>query len=403
MGAGEAVKSNAITRNRKRTDHLTILSTSPGKLATKRFVKKGRAVEVVGYDAGWQFGLHSPYPVANIAELSSVLSALEGLPNFLVIRGAPKDPSCVGTWVRRTGSAGIGNFETPSRGRRWIQIDFDKIEVPAHLSVIMDPVAVCEYLVTLLPLEFQKASYHWTLSSSAGMVARTQVSMHIWFWLKNPVADPVLKAWAKHVNDAAGGKKIVDPALFQSVQAHYTAAPIFDGVIDPIPVRSGLQTKASGAVDLKFDPPRSAPAKNSSKQAGASCAPVASGSGLAHHLSMIGDHPGGAGFHGPIVAAAASYVGAHGASQTDREELFKLLSAAVLAADRTGHDDAYVDHMASREHVMPAIDSALKKFGSQAPARKKSKIHHGVRPHYTSKPISAAEAQRRLAKFVLNK
>jgi hypothetical protein len=403
MRAAAVAGRASVGQYRKRTDHLTILTTSPGKIATKRFVMKGQAVEMVGYDAGLLFGVLEPYPVTSIIELSDVLSALEGLPNFLIIRGEPKDPSCVGAWVRRTGSAGVGNFETPSRGRRWIQIDFDKIEVPDHLSVITDPVVVCEYLVKMLPLEFHKASYHWTLSSSAGMVDRGQVSMHIWFWLQNPVADPVLKAWAKHVNQDAGGKKIVDSALFQSVQAHYTAAPIFDGVIDPIPVRSGLQKKASGAVDLKFDPPKAAPAHNSSERAGASSPSIAYDSGFAHHISMIGDHPGGEGFHNAIVAAAASYVGSHGAAQTDREELFDLLGEAVLAADRSGHDDAYVEQMASREHIMPAIDSALKKFGSQATTRKKSKIHRGVRPHYTSKAISVEEAQRRLAEMAMIK
>ena len=114
---------------------------------------------------------------------------------------------------------------------------------------------------------------------------------------------------------------------------------------------------------------------------------------------MIGDHQGGDGFHEPVVKAAASYVGEHGAVGTDPEALYLLLRNAVLTANATNHDPETVADRASRDHIMPAILSAITKFGSQSTARRKTKLHAGVHPHFTSEPISVAEAQRRLAEI----
>jgi hypothetical protein len=46
--------------------------------------------------------------------------------------------------------------------------------------------------------------------------------------------------------------------------------------------------------------------------------------------------------------------------------------------------------MASREHIIPAIESALRKFGV------KPVLHTDCSAHYISKPISVAEATQRL-------
>jgi len=384
------------SRTQKTSDCVTILATIPGKFATKRFVKTNDSVVKHDYDAGFLFGVLQPWAVHNIFELSALQSALEGLPNLLVVRGAPSDPTSVGTRVRRTGSHGIGNFQTPTEGRYWVLLDFDKIDIPAHLSLDIDPVAVCEYLVSLLPPEFHDACYHWTLSSSAGMGDPSRVSMHIWFWLAQPVPDATLKFWAKAVNLAAGFK-LVDDALFQHVQAHYTAAPIFEGVTNPFPTRSGLVEKAQHAVDLVIVPattvaskPRTAGIKPPSTQRNA-------GAGFEHYLSLIGDHPGGNGFHNAIIAALASYVGTNGKEGTDVEALYELMRDAILAADASRHDAAYIEHMASREHIIPAIEGAIMKFGSQP--RRKTKVHAGIQPHFKSQPVSVAEAQRLLAEI----
>ena len=78
--------------------------------------------------------------------------------------------------------------------------------------------------------------------------------MHIWFWLAKPVPDSALKIWAADLNTTAG-VTLIDPALFQHVQAHYTAAPIFDGVDDPFPVRSDMVEKKLHCVNIVLPVP----------------------------------------------------------------------------------------------------------------------------------------------------
>lgn len=405
---GTPTKAHASSaRGSRPCDSLTVLTTCRGKIATKRVEKTVHSVVVHNYDAGYWFGVIEPVPLHDIRELSAILTTLESFPDCLVIRGVPRADSSVGNWVQRTGSGDQGNFHTPAGGHNWMLVDFDKIALPLHLDVHTSAVAVCEYLIRCLPTEFHNASYHWSLSSSAGLGDPSKVSMHIWFWLKKPISDITLKAWANAVNLAAG-YKLVDPALFQHVQPHFTAAPIFIGLPDPFPVRSGLVEKDRDEVDLKL-PQCAAPIGSTgavgderlAKASGtASSSDARGGAGFEYRLSTIGDHAGGLGFHGPIIAAAASYVATHGAAATDIDQLFESLSARVLSADATHHDRAYVERMSGRDHIVPAIESAIKKFGSQPIRRRKTKLHEGIEPHFKSQTISVAEAQRQLADLV---
>jgi hypothetical protein len=379
-------------------DSVTILMTRTPHTASKRFVKTVKGIEKIDFNAGFLFGVMEPQVVRDINDLSDVLTALEAFPTMLAIRGAPAESANSGSWVRRTGSGDVGNFFTPAEGRHWILIDFDKITVPKHLSLTKDPAGVCEHLVTLLPAEFRDATYHWTMSSSAGMGDQTKVSMHIWFWLVARTPDQALKAWAKDVNRRAG-LKLIDDALFQHVQAHYTARPEFSGLQDPFPKRSGLQVKTHDAVDLILPTPNAQPTRRSARGAGGGNHHVRAGAGFEYHLSLIGDHDGGDGFHRPIIAAVASHVATHGAQGTDVEALFEVVSARVLSADAKNHDRAYVERMASRDHIVPAIDSALEKFGSQPSPRRKAKLHVGTPSHFESQPISVTEAQHQLAEL----
>ena len=379
------------------TDFVTILMTCPGYTASKRFVSTVDGVVKHDYNAGLLFKVFEPMPVGNITDLSELLTALESWSSCLVIRGAPRDAGYIGKWVRRKGSGMEGNFHTPPDGRHWVLIDFDKIVIPKRLSLKKSPVAAREYLVKLLPAEFHDATYHWSLSSSAGMGDPTKVSMHLWFWLLSPTPDSVLKAWAKDVNQRAG-LKLVDPALFQHVQAHYTAAPIFEGLPDPFPVRSGFEVKSQPFVDLKLPPASAGISTRSTRSAEpANGGATSGGSGFEYHLSLIGDQAGGEGFHSPIVSAVASYVATNGTDGTDIEALYDLVRAAVLAADASRHDAAYIEHMASRAHIVSAIESALKKFGAQPVGRRKAKLHTGIQPHFKAQPVSVAEAQRQIA------
>jgi hypothetical protein len=217
---------------KKALDAFTILKSTNGR-ASKRIVAGPQGTPTtIGFTAGAFFNIFEA-PVSNIAELSVMLKVVEKQRDCLVIRGAPRPDLDCGRIQRRLKT----NFQTPPSGRRWIFIDFDKIQLPPGLALQQDIGAVCEYLIGLLPAEFRQASYHWQLSSRAGIFDPSIVSLHLWFWLDRPIPDALLRAWAVHWN-AEAKMKLIDPALFNDVQMHYTAAPIFEGLSDPFPVRS---------------------------------------------------------------------------------------------------------------------------------------------------------------------
>lgn len=280
--------------------------------------------------------------------------------------------------------------------------DIDKLPLPSALTLSTETIPqVLDYVVKELPVEFHDASFYWQLSSSAGLRDPSIVSMHLWFWLARPTTDHDLKRWGKAVNKAKGFS-LIDLHMFDDIQAHYTAAPIFEGMDDPFPERSGLIEKASHEVALVLPaeqplPPRPLKQKGTctrtSKQTRGS-----SGHGFEHKLSLIGDHGGGEGFHGPIISAIASYVATAGRDNVNREWLLETVRNRVLAADSTQHDPSYIDIKASREYLMPAIDGALEKFGDAV--KKRSRVTHGVKPHFRRSHTTIVAARKRVSKIL---
>lgn len=366
-------------------DTVTVLYTESNKIATKKFIKSavtGR-IEAQSFNAGTHFQVLSQTGVNSIFDLSEVLKYCEQDPHTLIIRGAPVSDKVRKGWVTRTGSGNgkdfNGNFMTPTNGRHYIEIDVDKFQLPDGLSLDQNNTQeICELIIKQLPAEFHEVSYHWQLSSSAGIFDATKVSVHLWFWLASPVKDADLRLWAKQVNEKAG-IKLVDGALFQHVQAHYVAAPIFEGMENPFPTRSGLVTKPLNQVDLKIQINLEGNVSALTKS-GDTVYKNNGGSGFEYYLGQIGDHAGGDGFHMPIVQAAASYVAEHGTENLDVEELFQIIHHRVLIADASQHSQSDVMERASRNHIMSAITSAVSKFGNSANQRRKSRRMIGLKP-----------------------
>jgi putative DNA primase/helicase len=168
-------------------DTITVLfSTNPAS-KTIRQAPDGSII-IDDFQAGKEFGMRV-VPLNDLEGLSALLMELERIPNALVIRGAPiAEPDSRGLYLRRK-----THFLTPARGRHWVLIDFDKLPLPEGLDLRSAPRAVVEHLVQQLPEEFQDASYHYQLSSSAGFRAAGVASAHVWFWLKSARKDGELK------------------------------------------------------------------------------------------------------------------------------------------------------------------------------------------------------------------
>lgn len=216
------------------TDSISILEHATSKLA-KCWKADG---SVQGYDDAKYFKLRE-VPVTGISELSTLLGELEGKAHQCVIRGQ---------FVGADEAVKLDNDHKPGRVRRlarlfndsphhWVLIEIDNF-MPAFADPVLEPaLAIDEYINECLPEAFHGVSYHWQLSNSAGHAKHTgKLKAHVWFWLAKPVNSVQLKAWAE------GLELNLDKAVFNVVQIHYTAAPLFEAdVVNPVPVRSGFE------------------------------------------------------------------------------------------------------------------------------------------------------------------
>lgn len=198
--------------------------------------------------------------VGNMTELSALLTHIESKPHTCLIRGAyvgddvakPRDlpdaerahPGFRPGLVRRA----LDYFDDQPLHAVLIDVDgftpltCDALDTPEE--------AIAEFVHTVLPMEWAGASYHWQLSSSFGHPSKAAKGLmaHLWFWLERPLTSAQLKAWAK------ASKLAADTALFNPVQAHFTANPVFEGCEDPVAVRSGfVEGYMSSSVDIEID------------------------------------------------------------------------------------------------------------------------------------------------------
>ena len=115
-------------------------------------------------------------------------------------------------------------------------LDFDGVALPDDMSVIVDPEGCINWAVdNLLPPEFADASFIYQLSASAGLTKLdNELNVHLWFFTNREYSNVQMRTWAKWWN-ATRQRKIVDPAVFNEVQPHYTNEPeLLDGLIDPL-------------------------------------------------------------------------------------------------------------------------------------------------------------------------
>lgn len=321
----------------------TVLRTL-GPLATKKFSVNSATGEVVKTPYGnAKFFSAKPVSVDNIFDLSTKLSALEADKQAFVVRAdvAPgADPAKMRRLLYPDGDDKPTLVRTP---RRWMMIDFDNVPCPDGLDPAADPEAAVAHLTSRLPPEFADATSHWQFGSSQGFKPGL-LSAHLWFWLDREVEDADLERWAKQHRSIG-----VDPAVFRPVQAHYTAAPVFEGVSDPLPCRSGLRRGAAEEVSIVL--PGRSPDGPRSKSAGLKPAV-----GFDGYLARIGTEDG---FHDPIMSSIAAYVHEHGADGTDVEVLVEVLQATVRDADPGGRDEKEIERYASTRFLTDKVKWAL--------------------------------------------
>lgn len=208
---------------------------------------------IESYDDPKQF-IGKEHQVSDIHHLSKILTTLESNSNACIIRGKYKgyeysrQAEPTDTKKDRVLRRKSVHDDTP---HHWLLIDIDNYQ-PFDYDPILEPVeSINEFITLCLPPCFHGASYHWQLSSSAGHPSKgfDRLKAHVWFWLKTPYLSVQLREWAKATNFKG------DKSLFDTIQVHYTSAPIFeDGVSSCISVRSGfVDGEFSDEVNLVID------------------------------------------------------------------------------------------------------------------------------------------------------
>lgn len=225
-------------------DELTILA-HPANLLTKKWLASG---EITPYDDPKYFR-YRKVSVSGIEDLACLLTVQATQSRECLIRGRYLGDAAQlehngpdfkrGHVLRRKNCFADQTLHTA-------MIDIDGYQ-PFESDPVTEPVeSIEEYILCCLPAAFADASYYWQLSSSAGHAKNQGVlKAHVWFWLEAPVTSASLRAWA------SASRYTVDKALFDTIQVHYTADPVFeDGIADPVPVRHGFVRKAADSVDL---------------------------------------------------------------------------------------------------------------------------------------------------------
>lgn len=230
------------------SDTLSILTHSTNLLA-KTWKKDGT---ISPYGDAKYFTL-TERSVSSLTELSALLAKIEKQPRTCVIRGkyvgdvmaAERDVEYTPGKVRRA----LDYFD--DQALHTVLVDVDGFE-PLCSDALTEPeAAINEFVMTMLPDEFKAAGYHWQLSNSAGHHSKgAELRAHLWFWLATPMTSHALRSWGKATRLNA------DLSLFNPVQVHYTAAPVFeDGQVDPYTTRSGYVPGLFGdEVELTIDP-----------------------------------------------------------------------------------------------------------------------------------------------------
>lgn len=227
------------------TDQITVLRAHSSLYMAKRF--DGQAWS--DYSTAKHFR-PATEPVADLPALAALLDQMLGDKHGCVIRGRIREGVDRDTHAHLFNKQGhivrkLLAFEDVPH--HWIMLDVDNFEPEA--DPVQDPeAAILEYIESELPPEFQEVDFYWQLSNRAGF--SRALKAHLWFWLETPYDSDTLREWA-------GSLQLnVDRSLFNPVQVHYTAAPVFiDSARDPVPRRSGYHEGMFGqGVPLEIDP-----------------------------------------------------------------------------------------------------------------------------------------------------
>ena len=347
---------------------ITKLSTKNRYLAKQFSQNDDGLIHTRGYDQAKSFYIEL-VDINDIHELSKLLTELEEQPFTCIIRGVPHSDTVLEDPVfRRKYIEGKNSQEFPflDEAIPWLLLDIDTLPLREGYDYIDQPELVVRHAISKLPEDFHNVYCHWQFSSSAGVKDLNTIKLHLWFWLGFPYDSYTLKQWAKQLNNLRG--RLLDDSVYNPVQIHYTAAPIFHGKAkDPLNIRSGLLEGGRETVNINLDFPEpditnsnrqittELPANNSSFYLG--------NKGFDYHIASIGDDPSGHGFYEPLLKATASLVATKGTSWMEHnlESIIVDIQERIDVADQSNHSLEDIRRYRSEDYLASLIQSAIDK------------------------------------------
>jgi hypothetical protein len=333
---------------------VTILTCTGNRYAAKTHKRAADGSVFTGKFTVSQYLEYETVTFDGLRGLFKLIKKLATNPRKFVIRGglrsdAPqRNDGCVCRTSRRQPDGEEPYFEEVALA--WAMIDLDKLENPN----VLDPISIeaMQYIRSLLPPEFHDVACVYSLSASAGFSESSRISGHLWFVFDRSVSSQELKVWL------AGYP--VDKKLFQCVQPHFIASPVFrDGIVDPIGGdRNGLLPGSHTVVSVP-DIDLRKPVYSGDAGAGVG---LEAARGYEAKMALLGDGEGLEGCHDVITPAVAAYMTKHG-PQADRRALKSDVRKRAAAApwDRAKHSDAYVAHEVSDETLDRSIQDWIDK------------------------------------------
>ena len=217
------------------SDNITVLRCHDNVRLAKLITRTESGLEVKGFDDARTFAWRQ-VTVGDLDDIHLMLEQLRGDPKSCVIRGEPMGHVGMQSIVNRrqhVGSDGTRpDWDHHALGRQWVAFDLDKVAQDSFRGDVPVPneeqarAIVYQVRAEVMPPAFAKAACVYKLSSSAGLKSWDRVSMHLWFWLDRRVHDLSLREYCK-----AHG---FDISFSKCVQPHYTADPVFEGMMDPL-------------------------------------------------------------------------------------------------------------------------------------------------------------------------
>ncbi len=316
---------------------LTFLAPAHGQPARKthRLVEMGniRLLKTDSYGQAAAFTHTSEW----FNDIEHVLAVLlrQSHRNAFLIRGTvrPDAPKV----IQRTLKKGDNPFilDTPSL---LIPVDLDSETAPDGVDT-SDILAVGDYLRSRLPPELQDVSCVVQLSAGYGLwdyrPGQRVLKARLWFLNDEAMTGAELRRWFK-AHNKRGNHALMDAAVATPSQPIYTAAPLFEGMTDPVPVRLALLLGDRDVATVRPPVQQAAPTPAPGSK-GVRCPAV-----LNAAKRMIAQSVSASGRHNTALNSASYMAGGYVAGGAcTREEARRVLQEAIAAKGVPDLEEAY--------------------------------------------------------------